>query len=96
MERRTINQIIAILPIAMSLLALLLVLVVVATGWERNERDEGAAAHIFQLLIFLQVPFIVAFLATADWHPRRRVIVPLTLQAIALVAAFGSVAFFKL
>ena len=80
----------------MSLFALLLVLVVVGTGWQLYEKDEGAAAHIFHILIVLQVPLIVAFLATADWHHSRRVIVPLTLQAIALVAAFSSVALFNL
>ena len=50
------------LPLAMSLLALGMVLVHFTIFGIVKETDEGTAAHIFQLLIVGQVP-IVAFLA---------------------------------
>src|SRR5438552_274619 len=61
MNRQKINHISAIVPIVMSSLALLTVLAVITTGWERNLKDEGAAAHIFQILVVAQIPFTLAF-----------------------------------
>ena len=55
MPRQKVNQISAITPFVMSLLAFVLVLVSVATGWDRGTKDEGSAAHIFHLLIALQI-----------------------------------------
>ena|SRR3984893_12330602 len=91
-----INRSCAIAPIAMSLAAFLLVLVAVATGWGHDTKDEGAAAHVFQLLIALQIPFILAFLVTADWSRLTRVAAMLSVQVAALVLAFAPVAYFKL
>jgi len=96
MSRQKINRISAILPVAMSLLAFVVVLLAVSTGWGMIPGDEGAAAHIFQLLIVLQMPFIVAFLATADWGKWRWVTSRMILQAGAIVLAFSPVAYFKL
>jgi hypothetical protein len=92
----TINRIGAIVPIAMSLLALSLVLAVATTGWERGLKDEGAAAHIFQLLVVGQLPFIAAYLITANWRRGVTVAVPIALQFGALALAIGAVAFFRL
>ena len=91
-----INRVGAVVPIAMSVLALATVVAVVATGWERHLKDEGAAAHIFQLLIAGQVPFIVGFLATANWRRVMQVVRPMAVQVTALALALGSVAFFRL
>lgn len=96
MTRRKINRISAIAPIVMSLLAVLIVLIAVTTGWERNLTDEGAAAHLFQILIVAQLPFILAFLVTADWKRLIQVARPLALQALCIGLAFCSVAYFKL
>ncbi len=96
MPRQKINRISAIAPFVMSLSAFILVLVAVATGWGKGVRDEGSAAHIFQLLIGLQMPFILAFLVTADWKRLMRVAGVVSLQAAAVALAFGPVAFFKL
>jgi hypothetical protein len=92
----SVNRIGAIAPVAMSLLALSLVLLSVTTGWERGQKDEGAAAHIFQLLIVGQLPFIAAFLFTANWRRAPAVAQPIALQLGALALAVGSVAFFRL
>jgi hypothetical protein len=56
------------LPVAMSLVALSLVLMHVATSGVVREADEGTAAHLFQLLLAAQLP-IVAYFAIR-WLPR--------------------------
>jgi hypothetical protein len=96
MSRQKINRVSAIAPIVMSLLAFCIVLAVVATGWERRETDEGTAAHMFQLLIVLQVPFILGFMATANWQRFMEAARPMAFQVGALALALGSIAYFKL
>jgi hypothetical protein len=63
---------------------------------DQGKKDEGAAAHIFQLLIAIQIPFVLAFLITADWRRVTQVAGFVALQAAAIALAFGPVAFFKL
>jgi hypothetical protein len=96
MSRQKINRISAIAPVVMSVLAFAIVLLAVSTGWGMVPGDEGAAAHIFQILIVLQMPLILAFLATADWRKWRWVTGRMVLQAAAIVLAFSPVAYFKL
>jgi hypothetical protein len=95
-SRETINRVCAIVPIVMSALAVLLLAFAFATGWGQGHGDEGAAAHLWQLLIGGQAPFVLGFLATADWDRWRRVAGPLALQVGALVLALAPVAYFKL
>jgi len=54
------------------------------------QRDEGAAAHIFQLSIAALAPLILSFVATADWGQPRRSARPLILSAVALGLALGA------
>jgi len=96
MNARRINRISAIMPIVMSLLALGTVLAVVTTGWQRHLKNEGTAAHLFQLLIVLQVPFILTFLSTANWRRIGQALKPLGFQIIAAGFALGALAYFKL
>jgi uncharacterized membrane protein len=96
MLRKKINRISAIAPLVMSALAFILVLIAVASGWDAGRTDEGSAAHIFHLLIALQLPFVVAFLLTADWKRVMRVAATLSFQVAAIALAFGPVAYFKL
>src|SRR4051794_11112028 len=86
----------AFLPVAMSLAALATVLGHVAMFGVVREADEGAAAHIFQLLMIAQVP-IVAFFAI-KWLPRtpRQALYLLALQAVAALAALAPVFFLNL
>jgi len=82
----------------MSAAALALVLghiAMVGPGAAR-QADEGATAHVFQLLIAGQVP-LVAFFAI-KWLPRApRFSLPvLALQAVAVIAALAPVYFFNL
>ena len=96
MTRHNINRISGIAPFIMSALALGLATVAGVAGWGQGGSDEGAPAHIFQLLIAAQAPFIVAFLATANWSRVLPVARPLVLQGLAIAMAFLPVAYFKL
>ena len=86
----------AFVPIAMSLTALSLVLGHVAVFGVVREEDEGAAAHIFQLLMVWQVPIIVYF--AIKWLPRapREALRVLALQIAAALAALAPVFFLNL
>jgi hypothetical protein len=81
------------LPIAMSLVALGIVLVHFAMFGIVHEADEGAAAHIFQILMVAQLPIVLLFAIT--WLPRspRKVLLVLAAQAGAVAAALASVYF---
>ena len=86
----------AFLPVAMSFAALAVVLVQVAMFGAFREPDEGAAAHIWQLLMAGQVP-VVAFFA-GNWLPRtpRRAMQVLALQGGVALAALAPVYFLNL
>lgn len=88
-----LRQTSALVPIAMSSAAFILVVGHAALFGIVHEADEGAAAHIFQLLMVAQVP-IIAFFAF-KWLPRApaKAAQVLGLQAAAAIAAFASVYF---
>ena len=79
------------IPMAMSLAALGIVLGHAAIYGIVHEADEGAAAHIFQILMVAQVP-VVAYFAI-KWLPRAtgQAMRVLALQVFAAIAAFASV-----
>jgi acetylglutamate kinase len=81
----------AFLPLVMSLVALATVVAYVARYGIVREPDEGAAAHIWQLLMAGQVP-VIAFFAI-KWLPRtpRQVLYVLALQAAAALGALAPV-----
>jgi hypothetical protein len=86
----------ALIPIAMSLAALALVLGDIAMFGVAHEADEGAAAHLWQLLMAGQVP-VVAYFAL-KWLPRApgQALRVLALQVAAALAACALVYWFKL
>ncbi len=86
----------AFLPLAMSLAALAIVLGSVAIFGVVHEADEGAAAHIFQLLMAGQMPVLLFF--AIKWLPRapKQTLLVLALQASAALAALAPVFFLKL
>ena len=86
----------AFLPVAMSLAALAVVLVHVAIYGVAREADEGAAAHLWQLLMAAQLPVLVLF--AFRWLPRspKQALLVMALQASAVVAALAPVYFLKL
>ena len=77
----------AVIPIVMSVLALLLVLVHIVLYGVTREADEGAAAHVWQLLMAGQAP-VIAFYAI-KWLPRepKRAMGVLGMQIGAALAA---------
>jgi hypothetical protein len=83
-------------PIAMSLAAIALLIFAVTTGFERGAKDEGVMAHTWQLLVGLQVPLIVVFLATADWRRPLGIAAILGLQILGLALAMAPVAILRL
>ena len=86
----------AFLPVAMSLTALALVLGHVAMFGVTHEADEGAAAHIWQLLMAGQMPVLAFF--TIKWLPRapRQTLGVIALQAGAALASMAPVFFLNL
>lgn len=81
----------AFLPVAMSLVALATVLVYLASHGPAPQADEGAAAHIWQLLMAAQVPIVLYF--AIRWVPEspREAVPILALQLAAAVAALTPV-----
>ena len=70
MTRFRVNRTSFIVPLVLSALAFTLVMTNILAG-VRPSTDENASAHIFQLLIVIEVPFIAVFLGTSDWRTRR-------------------------
>ena len=81
----------AFLPVVMSLGALAVVLIYLALHGPAPQPDEGAAAHIWQLLMAGQVPIVLFF--AIRWVPEKpREAVPIMLlQAVAALAAMAPV-----
>lgn len=93
MNVHSMKQPSAFLPLAMSLAALAMVLGHAAIFGIVHDADEGAAAHIFQLLMAAQIPLVAFFAIT--WLPRapRQALQILALQAGAALAAIAGVVF---
>lgn len=81
----------AFLPILMSIAGLGLVLIHVWVYGIVTEQDEGTPAHIFQLLIGLQIPIVFFFAANWLSHYPRQAITVLAIQALAVIAALAAV-----
>ena len=85
----------AFLPVAMSLGALATVLIFVALHGTAPQADEGAAAHVWQLLMAAQVPIVIFF--AVKWVPQspRQAVPILALQVGAAIAAMAPVFLFR-
>jgi hypothetical protein len=93
---RLLKQPSAWLPVAMSLAALGTVLLHLARFGVTHEPDEGAAAHIWQLLMAGQLPIVAVF--ALKWLPEapRDALPVLALQVAAILAAAAPVFLLKL
>jgi hypothetical protein len=81
----------ALIPMAMSLAALITVLSHVAMYGAAREADEGAAAHIWQLLMAGQAPLVLFYVVRSlPTYPKRTAQV-VALQAGAAIAALAPV-----
>ncbi|MEO8881262.1 MAG: hypothetical protein ABI446_12795 [Gemmatimonadaceae bacterium] len=87
MQFSTMKRPSAWLPVAMSALALAIVLGHVLINGAAREADEGTVAHLFQLLMVAQLPIILVF--AIRWLPvnRRAALSTLALQAGAALLA---------
>jgi hypothetical protein len=92
----TIRQPSAFLPVAMSLVALALVLAHIAIFGVVHEADEGTVAHIWQILMAVQIPIIAFFVARYLPQKPKQTLLVLALQIVAALAACAPVFFFKL
>jgi hypothetical protein len=86
----------AFIPIAMSFAALVVVVSHVVRFGVTREADEGAAAHLWQLLMAGQVP-VIAFFAIRwlERRPRQALLI-LALQAAAGLTAAAPVFILRL
>ena len=86
----------AFIPVAMSVSALGVIGVAAMLGRLVPQPDEGAEAHLWQLLMAGQLP-VLAFFAV-KWLPRapRQAVYVLALQAAAVMAALAPVYFLHL
>ncbi len=101
--RETVNSFGAVIkrpsafaPIAMSLIALALVLGHIAIFGVAREADEGTTAHLWQILMAGQMP-VLAFFAI-KWLPRapKQTLFVLALQAGAVLASMAPIFLFNL
>jgi hypothetical protein len=90
MTARHVNRVSAAIPLLCSAAAFVIVIANIATGVP-PQPDENASAHIFQLLIVVQIPLIGLFAAGADWNHWRRPAALLGAQALAIAAALLAV-----
>jgi len=81
----------AFVPLAMSGLALLTIAVALTVQGVQRQPDEGAAAHIWQLLMAGQLPVIVFF--AVRWIPKspRQGLAVLGLQLLLVLCAMAPV-----
>jgi hypothetical protein len=81
----------AFVPVVMSFAALAIVFVHIIMSGTARQADEGAAAHLWQLMMAAQIP-VIAFFAIR-WLPQspRSALPVLALQAVAALAALAPV-----
>ena len=82
----------AFVPMAMSTAALLTIVLHIARAGTAPQADEGAAAHVWQLLMAGQLPIVALF--AIKWMPAapKQASGVLALQVGAIVAALAPVA----
>jgi len=90
MNNSPMKHVSAWLPLTMSLAVLAMVVGHAAIFGVVHEADEGTAAHVFQLLLALQIPDVAYF--ALNWLPKqpRRALQILALQAGAGLAAIAA------
>jgi hypothetical protein len=84
------------IPPAMSLAALAIILTHIALYGTTRETDEGAAAHLFQLLIAAQAPLIAVSAIKSLLRSPKQAVRTLKVQAAAMLAALVPVWYFGL
>jgi hypothetical protein len=85
----------ALAPIAMSLMAVGVILVHIVFYGTARQADEGPAAHLWQMLMAGQLPILVVFVI--QWLPRapRQALGVMALQAGSILASMAPVFYFN-
>ncbi len=85
----------AVLPILMSLSAVVVIVIHLVGFGPAPQADEGGAAHVWQLLMSAQLPVVAFFLIR--WAPKapRAAFIVLAVQVAAAVMAFAPVYLLK-
>lgn len=85
----------AVVPMGMSFAALSVVFAHIAVAGLARQPDEGAAAHMWQLLVVGQLPLLLFY--TVKWLPKapRQALCVLALQAAAMIASMAPVYLLK-
>ena len=84
------------IPLVMSTAALVVVLVHVALSGTAPQADEGAAAHLFQILIAAQMPFLAFFAIKWLHKDAAHGLRVLAMQVAAVLVACAPVYFLHL
>ena len=92
----TLRQPSAFLPIAISFVALAMVLGNIALFGVVREADEGTVAHIWQILMAVQVPIIAFFAIKYVPQKPKQAMLVLALQLANALTACAPVFFLKL
>ena len=95
-QRISMKTLSAWIPIAMSFSALTLVLLYFGVYGAVRDPDEGAMAHIWQLLICIQLPVIAFFMAKWLRQAPKQAMQIIALQVVAALVAIAPVLYFKL
>ena len=82
----------ALLPIGLSLGALLIVILHIATFGSAAGPDEDAAAHLWQILMAVQVPALTLFVCRWFRKARRPTFHVLTLQGMVIALSVAAAA----
>ena len=91
--RSTMKRPSAFIPVAMSAVALCLVLAQLVFVGPAPQADEGAAAHLWQVLMAGQIPIVAYFAIRSLPRMSRPVLQVLALQLVAALAALAPVYF---
>jgi hypothetical protein len=86
MSQIRVNRISAWVPLLCSAVAFAIVLANVFAQLP-PQPDENTSAHLWQLLMVGQLPFVAAFVVTSDWRHWQRPAALLAIQLFAIVAA---------
>jgi hypothetical protein len=76
-------------PLMLSLLALAVVVEGVLQFGSHPPADEGWQAHLFQIFVFLEVPALIAFIATT-WQSWKQNLSIFATHAVVWIAAFAT------
>ncbi|MDE2564037.1 MAG: hypothetical protein KGL48_17505 [Sphingomonadales bacterium] len=96
MTKAQLHRFTARAPFVCSFLALALVALVLATGWERHAADEGAAAHLFQLTVAIEIVLMAMFVLTATRASIFATVRTVAVQLMVLALPLSVVALAKL